>query len=139
MGGACGVMGLRMATPFLSAMAIRNNIEPGASLRDVMAVAEMYWIAVGHECSDPSTSFRIVTTSRTSGSLTIRREGAPHEELSFDTRSDLLRLFDERPVLGTCRRLAFTFVLGGPPRATLVVEFGNDGRVVRTIPPFFRD
>ena len=80
-----------------------------------------------------------MTTGLTSGSLTIRRDGAPNEELDFDTRPDLLRLFDERPALGTCRRLAFTFVVGGPPRVTLVVEFGNDGRVVRTIPPFVWD
>jgi hypothetical protein len=128
-----------MALPFLSARATRTRIQPGASLSDVMAVAEMYWIANGRECSDPSTTFRILTTGLTSGSLTIRQESAPEEVLDFETRSDLLRIFAERPELGTCRRLAFTFVLGGPPRATLVVEFGNDGQVVRTIPPYVWD
>ena len=75
-----------------------------------------------------------------SASLLIRREASKgyddREEVRFGSKADLLRLFDERPDLRTCRRLGFTFLVPGvPPRTSFAVEFGEDGRVVRVTPP----
>ena len=139
--GACGWAWWRITLPGRLAAATHERIRPGATLRDVLTVAEEYWDATGSRCSGGVESFQVFTPSRTpSGSLMIRREGAKgyddREEVRFGSRPDLLRLFDERPELRTCRRLGFTFlVMGVPPRTSFAVEFGEDGRVLRVTPP----
>jgi hypothetical protein len=57
-------------------------------------------------------------------------------DVRFRSKEELLRVFDERPELLTCRRLGFTFlVVGVPPRSSFAVEFDERGRVARVTPP----
>jgi hypothetical protein len=137
----CAWVWWRLTLPGRLAASTHERIQPGAKLRDVIAVAEQYWDVTGSRCSEGVLSFQVFTPSRTpSGSVMIRREGAKayddREEVRFGSRPELLKIFDERPGLSTCRRLGFTFlVVGVPPRTSFAVEFGEDGRVSRVTPP----
>ncbi len=139
--GACGWAWWRITLPGRLAAATHERIRAGASLRDVLSVAEQYWDVTGSRCSGGVESFQVFTPGRTaSGSVMIRREGSKgydnREEVRFGSRPDLLRVFLERPELRTCRRLGFTFlVVGVPPRTSFAVEFGDDGRVLQITPP----
>jgi hypothetical protein len=137
----CGWVGWRITLPGRLAASTHERIRPGARLRDVIAVAEQYWDVMGSHCSEGIESFQVFTPSRTaSGSVMIRREGAKayddRESVRFGSRPELIQIFDERPGLGSCRRLAFTFLVTGvPPRSSFAVEFGEDGRVFKITPP----
>jgi len=118
-----------------------DRIRPDATMRDVIAVAEHYWEATGSECSAGIESFKVFTPGLLpSGSVLVRRwasKGADkQEELPFGDKAALLRIFDGRTDLGSCRHLNFTFrVPDMPPRTSLSVQFGEDGRVIRVAPP----
>lgn len=139
--GFCGWSWLRLTLPGRLASATHEKIRPGASLRDVVAVADRYWDATGSSCSGSVESFQVFTPGLgASGSLLIRGAGsqgsADREELRFDSKPELLRLFDARPEFLTCRRVGFTFLVTGvPARTSFAVEFGGDGRVIRVTPP----
>jgi hypothetical protein len=138
--GSCGWAWWRITLPGRLAAATHARIRTGASLRDVMAEAEQYWDVTGSRCSGIE-SFQVFTPARIPrGSLLIRRVGpsgsADQEEVRFGNKPGLLRLFDERSELRSCRRLAFTFlVVGVPPRSSFAVELGEDGRVARVTEP----
>lgn len=138
--GACGWAWWRITLPGRLAAATHARIRTGASLREVIEVAEQYWDMTGSRCSGIQ-SFQVFTPARTAaGSLLIRRLGPTgsldQEEVRFGSKPALLRLFDERPELRTCRGLGFTFlVVGVPPRSSFGVALGEDGRVERVSEP----
>lgn len=139
--GTCGWAVFRITLPGRLAAITHGRIHPGASLRDVMAVSEMYFDVIGSQCSGGLESFTVLTAGLApSGSLTIRRASAKgpddQEYIHFDGKPALLRFFDERAELRTCRRLGFTFLVTGvPPRTSFAVELGEDGKVVRVTEP----